>query len=261
MARRPPRHGAGFTLIELLIALSIMALMALLSWRGLDGMLRTQELTRAHDNQVLALQAGLDQWQVDLESLVEMSNITALDWDGRVLRMTRRGQASRPESTLVVAWTLRNAGNDGQWLRWQSPPLATLGDWQNAWQQAALWGQNPDEASRQREVAIAAATDWQIFYYRQNAWTNPFSSDASTATATATSTASTASTSTGTTASTGSSSSTGTAAAPVSTATTASTTSTLPDGVRLVINLAPGQAASGRITRDWARPILGGGKS
>ena len=261
MAAKSPRRQRGFTLIELLIALSVMALMALLSWRGLDGMLRTQELTRRHGNEVLALQAGLGQWQVDLESLVELPHITALDWDGRVLRMTRKGPASRPEATLVVAWTLRNAGNSGQWLRWQSPPLSTLGDWQNAWQQAALWGQNPDEASRQKEVAIAAANDWQLFYYRQNAWTNPLSSDASTTTST-TSTSTTSTTSTGSTSagSTGS----GSSGAPVSTGavtTTATTTGTLPDGVRLVLNLAPGQAISGRITRDWARPTLGGGKS
>ena len=32
----------GFTLIELLVALAAMAVMAGLSWRGLDGMLRAQ---------------------------------------------------------------------------------------------------------------------------------------------------------------------------------------------------------------------------
>ena len=38
------RQG-GFTLIELMVAISIMALMAVLSWRGLDGMTRAQALT------------------------------------------------------------------------------------------------------------------------------------------------------------------------------------------------------------------------
>ena len=36
----------GFTLIELLVAISVMALIAILSWRGIDGMVRTQEATR-----------------------------------------------------------------------------------------------------------------------------------------------------------------------------------------------------------------------
>ena len=35
----------------------------------------------------------------------------------------------------------------------------------------------------------------------------------------------------------------------------------VPDGVRLVMTLPPGQALSGVITRDWVRPTLGGGKS
>jgi len=151
-----------------------------------------------------------------------------------VLRLTRQGPPSQPEATLVVGWTLRNAGADGQWLRWQSPPLSTRGDWQNAWQMAALWGQNPDQTQRQREVTITPANDWQIFYYRQDAWTNPMSSDAST----------TAGGNPGT-----------------PTTTDGKADSKLPQGVRLVITLAAGQAVSGRITRDWVRPILGGDKS
>ncbi|NDB45662.1 MAG: prepilin-type N-terminal cleavage/methylation domain-containing protein, partial [Betaproteobacteria bacterium] len=32
------QKSAGFTLIEVLVASAILALMALISWRGLDGM-------------------------------------------------------------------------------------------------------------------------------------------------------------------------------------------------------------------------------
>ncbi|MDD0813411.1 prepilin-type N-terminal cleavage/methylation domain-containing protein [Curvibacter sp. HBC28] len=240
-AHHAPRpRPRGFTLVELLIALSVMAIMALLSWQGLDGMMRTQRQTEQYGQEILTLQAGLGQWQADLEALVELPQVSALDWDGRVLRMTRRGPASAPETTLVVGWTLRNPGAQGQWLRWQSPPLSRRSEWEQAWQQAALWGQNPDEAARQREVLIAPATEWQIFYYRQDAWTNPLSSDAS-----ATGSGSPAP---GTPASGGAPSGD-------------TRNGLLPQGVRLVLTLAPGQALSGRLQRDWARPTLGGGKS
>ena len=42
---RLPHQGhaaAGFTLIEVLVASAILALMALISWRGLDGMSKAQ---------------------------------------------------------------------------------------------------------------------------------------------------------------------------------------------------------------------------
>lgn len=240
-AHHAPRpRSRGFTLVELLIALSVMAIMALLSWQGLDGMMRTQRQTEQYGQEILTLQAGLGQWQADLEALVELPLVSALDWDGRVLRMTRRGPASAPDTTLVVGWTLRNPGAQGQWLRWQSPPLSRRSEWEQAWQQAALWGQNPDEAARQREVLIAPATEWQIFYYRQDAWTNPLSSDAS-AVGSGTSAP-------GTPASGGAPSGD-------------NRNGLLPQGVRLVLTLAPGQALSGRLQRDWARPTLGGGKS
>jgi general secretion pathway protein J len=35
----------------------------------------------------------------------------------------------------------------------------------------------------------------------------------------------------------------------------------LPDGVRLILSVAPGQALSGGFTKDWIRPVTGGGKS
>ena len=51
----------GFTLIELLVAIAILGLVAVLSWRGLDSMVRTQTHTRERSEQLLTLQAALGQ--------------------------------------------------------------------------------------------------------------------------------------------------------------------------------------------------------
>lgn len=211
----------GFTLIELLVAIAVMALMAILSWRGLDGMHRAQTQTQARSDDVLVLQAGLAQWKADLDALIEVPQIQSMEWDGRVLRLTRRGSAAAGDGLRVVAWT-RRPGAGGFWLRWQSPALSTQGDWNRAWTQAERWGQNPGDEEKKREVAILPLEDWQLFYFRSNAWSNPLSSD-------------------------------GTPASP--------TQSTIPEGIRSVLTLAPGLALSGRLTLDWVRPTVGGGKS
>ena len=224
------RRHRGFTLIELLVAISILAVMAVLSWRGLDGMTRAVTQTRERSYQVLALQAGLDQWTHDLDALMQLPQVNALDWDGRVLRMTRPAPDAA-DGMLVVAWSRRDVDGTGQWLRWQSAPLHTRGDLTTAWAQAALWAQNPNAEAKKREVAITPLLDWQIFYFRSDAWSNPLSSDG-----------------------------TNVAVNPVALAQGAPNPS-VPDGVRLVLTLPPGQALGGTLTLDWVRPTLGGNKS
>lgn len=228
MARRQPFRmpARGLTLVELLVALAILALMAALSWRGLDGMARAQERTREAGDALLGVQAGLSQWAADLDAVVQTPQLTAIDWDGRVLRITRRSAVDSTLGVVVAAWTRRSA--EGQWQRWQSPPCRTRGELRDAWTQAGNWAQSPAQAQRAREIDVLPLADWQLFFYRENAWSNPLSSDATTEPATG----------------------------PVAEGVRA-----LPDGVRVILELPPRQAVSGRITRDWARPTLGAGRS
>ena len=222
--RRPLRRPRGFTLIELLVAIAVMAIMAGLAWRGLDAMLRTRTQVQTYSEQLQALQIGLAQWSADLDALLPLPNTPALDWDGRALRLTRRNV--NDSGLLVVAWT-RRADNGGQWLRWQSAPLQSRGDLQDAWLRAAQWAQNPSTADRQQEVAVLPLAQWQVFYYRADAWTNPLSS--------------------------------ANAAAPAASA-AATPDSALPDGVRLILTLPDNYAVSGSLTRDWVRLATAGAK-
>ena len=227
------RTQRGFTLVELLVALFAMALLAIMSWRGLDGMTRSQAQTQARADEVLTLQVGLAQWAADLDALIQLPQTTALDWNGRVLRLTRRGTASVTDGVLVVGWTRRVVDGNGTWLRWQSQQLRTRGELDEAWQKADIWSVNPGDDEKRREVAVTPIADWQIFYFRENAWTNAQSSADRTAGAIPN------------------------PASPASAPAVQSTTA-LPDGVRLVLNLPPGQAISGTLTRDWVRPTAGG---
>jgi len=81
-------------------------------------------------------------------------------------------------------------------------------------------------------VAIVPLEEWHLFFFRGDAWTNPLSSAAK-----------------------NDPPSGGVAGTPVP------GVAVIPDGVRLVLSLPPGQAITGKLTRDWVRPTLGGGKS
>lgn len=231
------RRARGFTLVELLVALFVLALLAALSWRGLDGMMKARQQTEARAEQVLALQTGLAQWTADLDAITTFPPTPGLQWNGRVLRLTRHSSLAAGDGIRVVGWTRR----DGQWRRWESSPVTTRGELDAAWDAADRWAQAPSDAMRQREVAITPLADWQVFYFRENAWTNPQSTDAGSASALA-------GTGTGTNGST-----------PVAVAANPAGTpsaGTLPDGVRLVLQIPPGQALSGQLLRDWMRPTL-----
>ncbi len=217
--RRTPPSSAGFTLIELLVALFIMALLAGMSWRGVDGMARAQATSRQRADQVAAISTALAQWQTDLDQVLEIPNQDALDFDGRVLRMTRKYGAT---DLRVVGWTRRSIDGQTRWLRWQSDSIDTRAKLLAAWSQVQRWAQNPSTQDRERETSVASIDDWQIFYVRNGAFTNPQSSSAS---ATAP----------------------GPGGAPAA---------TLPDGVRLVLTLSGGQPVSGSLTKDWMRPNL-----
>jgi general secretion pathway protein J len=56
----------GFTLIELLIAISLMAVLAVLGWRGLDSVLRGRERIVAASDSLRGLSVGFTQIEEDL---------------------------------------------------------------------------------------------------------------------------------------------------------------------------------------------------
>jgi general secretion pathway protein J len=221
MRRADPkaRAMAGFTLIEVLVASAILALMALISWRGLDGMSKAQVALQARSDANQTWQVGLAQWRTDLDNMVSLQNIPALDWDGRVLRITRQHSQDPQVGMQVVAWT---AGN-GQWTRWQSAPLTQREAWAQAWNQAQIWGEFAGKPipNNAHEVVIHPISSWQIYYHRDGAWSNPLSSVGNNS-----------------------------APSPISNA------AALPEGIRLVLDLTENTQVQGKLTLDWVRPTL-----
>jgi general secretion pathway protein J len=224
----------GFTLIEVLVALVVMALMAVLTWQGIDGMSKATAAHRSRADDVAAIQTALLQWRTDLDQMIDASQTPpaalaggnastakAIEFDSRVLRITRRGAG---DEIRVVAWGSRRVdeatNNSRRFMRWVSAPVRTRAEWQAAWDAAARWGQNPSAADRALETPVLSVEEWQLFFYRNDAWSNPLSADGA-----------------------------------------AAQSSVNPDGVRLMLQLAPGQTPGGKLSMDWVQPTRGGGKS
>lgn len=221
----------GLTLIELLVALALMAILTTLSWRVLDNMTRTQQQTQEHANHSQQWQVALAQWQADLNALQETGLQAALDFNGRVLRLTRRAPVGTPEAANglhVVAWTLQPDTNNGlRWARWMSAPLRQRHELEQAWQRAAQWAEDPhrnSDTETEQQWLLTPVTAWQLLYHRGGNWSNPQSS------------------------------------ADMAT-NIPRTVATPPDGIRLQLTLPNTTDPSGTLTVDWVRPQVGGGKA
>jgi general secretion pathway protein J len=155
------RTVAGFTLVEVLVALAIMAVIAGLAWRGLDGMLRARESTQAAVEKTARLNTILSQWEQDLQALHDSGTVPTLTFDGQTLRLTR----SAGGGVMLVAWALRG----DRWQRWTSQPVTTVGALQESWLRSQqLLGNEP-----QQVLLLSGVSEWQIYFYRGNGWSNP----------------------------------------------------------------------------------------
>lgn len=163
--RRSPVRG--FTLIEVMVALVVLAVMTLMGWRGIEAMLRTREIAQANLEATARLQTVLAQWELDLLQMEDGrdSGVDPLSFDGATLRITRH----RPEGLQLVAWGVR----DGALYRWESRPARTRGELQTAWAQS----QQALVLDEKRLKALDGVQGWQMYFYRNNSWSNAQSAD------------------------------------------------------------------------------------
>jgi general secretion pathway protein J len=134
--RRPRCHLAGFTLIELLVAISVLAVVAVLGWRGLDGIVRARLALNAQLAQTRGMQLAFAQLQSDCAQLAPaalISNRTPLLVTQDRLLLVRKVYADdQPSRVQVVGYRLRN----GILTRQESASTRTLSELDGLWQAA-----------------------------------------------------------------------------------------------------------------------------
>ena len=128
------RASCGFTLIELLIAISVLAFVAVLGWRGLDTITRSRMALNADLAQTRSLQLAFAQWQTDCANAVDAAALDGrapLQVDATRVTIARRVQPeAQPGALQLVTWRLR--GNT--LTREESPPTRDLTQLDQAWQ-------------------------------------------------------------------------------------------------------------------------------
>ncbi|WP_432258552.1 PulJ/GspJ family protein [Cupriavidus sp. TMH.W2] len=120
--RRGRRFAGGFTLLEMLVAITLLAVMAVIGWRALDSLTRSRERLTDHDARLDALKVLYGQWQADCEHLASPVLLQASPVEigqNRVLLVRDRRDEGQPPTWQALSYQL-----DGNTLvRVAAPPV------------------------------------------------------------------------------------------------------------------------------------------
>jgi len=160
---------AGFTLVELLVAIGILAMVAVLGWRGLDGIVRARVALTNEMETTRGMQLAFAQMQNDCENAAGndiMRGRPALLWDAGRLTLVRKVYVEHEPSRLqVVGYRVVN----GQLIRRESPGTRDLDQVEQLWQAIASDAPAENAPSVVLQVGVAGM---QVQGWQNNAWRN-----------------------------------------------------------------------------------------
>ena len=157
--------AAGFTLVELLVAIGILAMVAVLGWRGLDGIVRARIALTEQMETTRGLQLTFAQMQADCEHAVDATLMGRRPYiaqeDNRLTLIRTVFNENEPARLQVVAYRLVN----GNLLRRESPATRDLLELDGLWQ-ASL-----SDADSTPPVRLHGGIDSMgVLVWQNNAW-------------------------------------------------------------------------------------------
>ena len=165
----------GFTLLELLVAITVLSIVSMIAWRGLDSLVATRERLEPEVDDVRSLLTAFGQMERDLTQVTNPAflglttsplNIGVAD-GGQVIELARVASPVADRATEVQTVFYRVV--DGTLVRQATPPLPAF-DRANA--------ENFETARLMSQVRSIAVRVWQV----PIGWVSPFNPDASSGT-------------------------------------------------------------------------------
>ncbi|MFL6675493.1 MAG: type II secretion system protein J [Massilia sp.] len=169
--KRPARITRGFTLVELLVAISILAIVAVLGWRGLDSIVRARVALTEQMETTRGMQLAFAQMQSDCEHIASADLLDKrpflLSADDRITLVRTVFTENEPSRLQVVAYRIVN----GTLTRRESVATRDLAQLDALWNAATTDADTTAPVALQPGVVGMAVLTWQNNSWRQGAQT------------------------------------------------------------------------------------------
>lgn len=154
------KRQSGLTLVELLVAISVLAIVAVMGWRGLDTIIRarvalTQDLDNTRGLQLAFAQLQNDCTQIASATLLQGRQALRID-QGRLSLVRTLQTEGQPLRVQVVTYQVR----DGVLLRQELPATRDLSEIDAGMQSAAAGTNSGYAVALQGNVASIALRLW-----------------------------------------------------------------------------------------------------
>lgn len=154
------RVRRGFTLVELLVAITVLAIVAVLGWRGLDSIARARIALTTDLEQTRGLQLAFAQMQRDSSQLVDMDTIPdrlpIMVEPGRVVLVRQVFIENQPSRVQLVAYQLEK----GVLSRRESQATRDLKELDNLWLSVTSETGGAPRVALQANVAGMTVRTW-----------------------------------------------------------------------------------------------------